>query len=93
MLFLLYASEASSLVDTTTRMGLPQFKALLQAAKVTNSSVPPEKVDELYMALQASPGATARCVHCVQQLRWCRQIASRGFTWVLWRDVLWRLCC
>jgi hypothetical protein len=62
MLFLLYASEASGLVDTTTRMGLPQFKALLQAAKVTNSSVSPEKVDELYMALQASPGATARCV-------------------------------
>lgn len=71
MLFLLYASDASSPVDTTTRMGLPQFKALLQAAKVTNSSVPPEKIDELYMALQASPGATARCGQCVSSCIRC----------------------
>lgn len=60
MLFLLHASEGTSPVDTSTRMGLQQFKALLQAAKVTSSSVPPEKVDELYMSLQASSGALAR---------------------------------
>lgn len=62
MLFLLHASESSGPVDTATRMGLPQFKALLQAAKVTSSSVPVERVDELYMAVQASPGALARWV-------------------------------
>jgi len=61
MLFLLYATEPSSPIDTSTRMGLPQFKAMLQAAKVLSSSVPPERVDELYMTLQASPGALARC--------------------------------
>lgn len=67
MLFLLGASEASSPVDTTTRMGLQQFKTMLQTAKVTSSSVPPERVDELYMALQAAPGALARCAQAVAQ--------------------------
>lgn len=69
MLFLLGASEASSPVDTTTRMGLQQFKTMLQTAKVTSSSVPPERVDELYMALQAAPGALARCAHAVCAVR------------------------
>lgn len=63
MLFLqASASDAASPVDTVTRMGLLQFKSLLQAAKVTSSSVPAEKFDELYMSLQASQGAMARCV-------------------------------
>lgn len=62
MLFLLCASETASPMDTTTRMGLQQFKTMLQTAKVTSSSVPAERVDELYAALQASPGAAARSV-------------------------------
>jgi hypothetical protein len=63
MLFLLHSSEGPSPMDTAMRMGLQQFKALLTAAKVTGSSVPPEKIDELFMSLQASPGALARCAH------------------------------
>lgn len=66
MLFLLHASEGPSPMDTAIRMGLQQFKTLMTAAKVTSSSVPPEKMDELFMSLQASPGALARCAHVTQ---------------------------
>lgn len=62
MIFLLYASDSSGPVDAAARMGLQQFKSMLQAAKVTSSSVPPEKVDEVYTMLQTSPGALSRSV-------------------------------
>lgn len=75
MLFLLHASETPGSVGTDTRMGLPQFKAVLQAAKVT--SVLMERVEELYMSLQASPVAAARSVAgvvpCELELGWVRQ--------------------
>lgn len=60
MLFLLYTCEASTPIDHIQRMNLPQFKAMLHAAKVTSSSLPPEKLDEVFTAVQASPGALAR---------------------------------
>uniref|UniRef100_A0A383WE37 Uncharacterized protein n=1 Tax=Tetradesmus obliquus TaxID=3088 RepID=A0A383WE37_TETOB len=60
MLFLLYTCEASTPVDAIHRMTLPQFKAMLHAAKVTSSSLPPEKLDELFTAVQASKGAVSR---------------------------------
>lgn len=66
MLFLLHASEGPSSMDTAMRMGLQQFKTLLTAAKVTSSSVPTEKMDELFLSLQSSPGALARCAHVTQ---------------------------
>jgi hypothetical protein len=62
MLFLLYASDSSGPVDAAARMGLQQFKSMLQAAKVTSSSVPPEKVDALYTMLQTSASALSRSV-------------------------------
>jgi hypothetical protein len=62
MIFLLYASDSSGPVDAAARMGLQQFKSMLQAAKVTSTSVPPEKVDEVYTMLQTSPGALSRSV-------------------------------
>lgn len=62
MLFLLYACEASTPIDHIHRMSLPQFKAMLHAAKVTSSSLPPEKLDELFTTVQASSGAHSRQV-------------------------------
>jgi hypothetical protein len=60
MVFLLYTCEASTPVDAIHRMSLPQFKAMLHAAKVTSSSLPPEKLDEVFTAVQASKGAASR---------------------------------
>lgn len=60
MLFLLYTCQASTPLDFIHRMSLPQFKAMLQAAKVTSSSLPPEKLDDVFTAVQASPGALQR---------------------------------
>ncbi|KAF6247868.1 hypothetical protein COO60DRAFT_1707360 [Scenedesmus sp. NREL 46B-D3] len=60
MLFLLYTCEASTPIDAIHRMSLPQFKAMLHAAKVTSSSLPPEKLDEIFTSVQASRGAVSR---------------------------------
>jgi hypothetical protein len=60
MVFLLYTCEASTPIDAIHRMSLSQFKAMLHAAKVTSSSLPPEKLDEVFTAVQASKGAASR---------------------------------
>lgn len=61
MLFLLYVCEAPTAADCMHLMPLPQFKALLAAAKATSSSLPPERLDDVFRAVQVSPGAVARC--------------------------------
>eukprot|EP00879_Flechtneria_rotunda_P027528 GHRR01029494.1.p1 GENE.GHRR01029494.1~~GHRR01029494.1.p1 ORF type:complete len:381 (+),score=140.39 GHRR01029494.1:430-1572(+) len=63
MLFLLYTCEASTPIDAIHRMTLPQFKAMLQAAKVTSNTLPPDKLDELLAAVQNSQGALTRKGH------------------------------
>eukprot|EP00775_Hariotina_reticulata_P001474 gene1474-1816_t len=62
MLFLLYTCEAAAAIESIHRMTLPQFKALLQAAKVTSSSLPPDKLDQLFSSVQTSPGGLHRFV-------------------------------
>lgn len=73
MLFLLYTCEASTPVDHIHRLSLPRFKAMLQAAKVTSSSLPPERLDDIFTAVQASPGALARWVLGVAYTQCCLQ--------------------
>jgi len=49
MLLLFYTCEDSTPASALSHMTLPQFKAFLSAAKVINSQLPAEKLDELFM--------------------------------------------
>jgi hypothetical protein len=60
MLFLLYTCEAAAPIESIHWMTLQQFKALLQAAKVTSSFLPPDKLDQLFSSVQTSAGGLKR---------------------------------
>lgn len=59
-IFLYQSSEGAAGGDQLGQITLPQFRGVMQAAKVITSRFPPEKVDEIFTGVATSEQTLAR---------------------------------
>mmetsp|Transcript_34108 Transcript_34108/g.61492 ORF Transcript_34108/g.61492 Transcript_34108/m.61492 type:complete len:458 (-) Transcript_34108:462-1835(-) len=62
MIFWIQSSDGASSGEQLGQLTLPQFRSLMQMAKVISSRLPPEKVDEVFTTVATSENTLARKV-------------------------------